>query len=269
MCGRYAASRDAGGLVEEFEVDADESGDVAPSWNVAPTDTAPVVLDRAPRTPDGEPDRSSATRRLRALRWGLVPSWAKDRAIGARLINARVETLLDKPAFRRAASTRRCLVPADGWFEWQVSPVATDAKGKPRKQPFFISRRDGSSTALAGVYEFWRPADADPQDHQAWLTTFAVLTTRAETGLDRIHDRMPVVLDREVWKRWLDPELTDPEEVTAMLRPVPAGRFLAVPVSARVGSVRVNDPGLVAPLPVDDLVGVVDPVTGEVLGPAS
>lgn len=269
MCGRYAASRDADGLVEEFEVGSDETGGpLTPSWNVAPTDTAPVVLERHPRPVGDHPppvDRTP-TRRLRAMRWGLVPSWAKSPSVGARMINARVETLMDKGAFRRAAATRRCLVPADGWYEWQASPVAVDARGKARKQPFFMSRRDGSTTALAGVYEFWRPADADPHDHDAWLTTFAVLTRPAERGLDRIHDRMPVVLDPQVWARWLDPTVTEPDDVAAMLTPPPAGRFLALPVSADVGSVRNDSPELVRPLPLDALVGVVDPLTGELVG---
>jgi len=267
MCGRYAASQDPDGLVEEFEVDADETrGLAAPSWNVAPTDTAAVVLERAPRPEDGADAPGPATRQLRLLTWGLVPSWAKDRSVGARMINARVETLLDKPAYRRSATTRRCLVPADGWFEWQPSPVASDSRGKPRKQPFFISRRDSSTTALAGVYEFWRPREADPADSSAWLTTFAVLTREAEHGLDRIHDRMPVVLDADAWSRWLDPGVREPEDVAALLAPAPAGRFVALPVSTDVGSVRNNGPHLVTPLPLDDLVGVVDPVTGEVVG---
>ncbi len=263
MCGRYAASANPDELVEEFEIDDDETeGDLAPKWNTAPTDTAPVVVERAPRDDkDGEP-----VRQLRKLVWGLVPSWSKDRKGGARMINARAESLFDKPGFRRAAASRRAIVPADGWYEWQASPVAQDQKGKPRKQPFFMTRRDGTRVALAGVYEFWKDPTLDPDDPAAWLTTYAVLTTAAETGLDRIHDRMPVVLDRDRWDAWLDPGVTDPEAVNRLLEPPPAGRFLAVPVSTLVGSVRNDGPELVQPLPYDDLVGVVDPVTGELLG---
>ncbi|MFP5336230.1 MAG: SOS response-associated peptidase [Actinomycetes bacterium] len=272
MCGRYAASRNPDDLVEEFEVEevaldpagAGEGAEkgVEPDWNVAPTRPHPVVLERAPR---GEPD-AAPRRQLRLLTWGLVPSWAKDPSIGNTMINARAESLLDKPAYRRAAATRRCLVPADGWYEWQASPVAKDAKGKPRKQPFFIRPEDGSVVAFAGVYELWRDPTRDADDPFAWLATYAIVTTDAEPGLDRIHDRMPLVLPRDRWADWLDPVVTEPDDVRGLLAPGPPGRFVAVPVSPQVNNVRNNGPQLVEPLAVDDLVGVVDPVTGEVLG---
>ena len=130
---------------------------------MAPTKQAPVVLARAPRE-----DREAAARRqLRLLTWGLVPSWSKDARSGARIA--------EKPAFARALAARRCLVPARGWYEWQASPTAVDPKGRPRKQPFFTARADGSSVAMAGLYEFWRdPVVTDADDPLAWLTTFAV-----------------------------------------------------------------------------------------------
>ena len=272
MCGRYAASRNPDDLVEEFEVEEvalgeGDSGDeppegARPDWNVAPTRPHPVVLERSSR---GEPD-APARRQLRLLTWGLVPSWAKDRAVGNKMINARAESLLEKPAYRRAATSRRCLVPADGWFEWQPSPVAKDAKGKPRKQPFFVRPEDGSVIAFAGVYEFWRDPARDADDPAAWLTTYAIVTTGAEGGLDRIHDRQPLVLPRDRWAAWLDPAVDDPDEVRGLLAPAPPGRFVALPVSTRVNNVRNNGPELVEPLAVEELVGVVDPVTGEVLG---
>ncbi len=272
MCGRYAASADPDELVEEFEVDADETGGgVEADYNVAPTKLAPVVLQRVPRGAEagsGAGPGAEPVRQLRQLVWGLVPSWAKDRSVGARMINARSETLFDKPGFKRAAASRRALVPADGWFEWQASPTAVDAKGKPRKQPFFMFRRDGESLAFAGVYEFWKDGSLAPDDPQAWLTTFAVLTTAAERGMDRIHDRMPVVLERDCWDGWLDPSVRDPQQVRGLLAARPAGRFVAVPVSTAVNSVRNNGPDLVQPLEVDELVGVVDPVTGELVGTA-
>lgn len=263
MCGRYAASRNPDDLVEAFEVErVDGTAATMPDWNVAPTKEALAVLERPPREEGaGEP-----VRQLRALRWGLVPSWAKDRSIGSRMINARAASLLDKPAYRRAATSRRCLVPADGWYEWQASPIATDSRGRPRKQPFFVHAADGDVLAFAGVYELWRDSSRDPEDPDAWLTTYAVLTTDAEPGLDRIHDRMPLVLPRERWEGWLDPAVSDPDDVRALLAPGPPGGFVAVPVSPRVNNVANNGPELVEPAAVEDLVGVVDPVTGEVLG---
>lgn len=263
MCGRYAATHGPDDLVEEFEVTEVELDDPPePDWNVAPTKRSPVVLERPPRDDRDAP----AVRRLRALTWGLVPSWAKDRSVGSRLINARVESLFEKPAFRRAAAQRRCLVPADGWYEWQASPVAQGAKGKPRKQPFFVSHADGSPIALAGLYEFWRDPTKDDEDPSAWLTTFAVLTTEAEEGLDRLHDRMPLVLPRERWDAWLDPTLTEADDVRPLLLPEPPGRFVGVPVSTRVNDVRHNGAELLDPAPGDELDGVVDLRTGEIIG---
>lgn len=263
MCGRYAASASPDDLVEEFEVTSDLSGGPVPAdYNVAPTHAPPVVLERPPH--DG--DQAAPVRQLRLLTWGLVPSWAKDRSVGYRMINARAETLLDKPGFKRAALARRCLVPADGWYEWQTSPTATDAKGKPRKQPFFTHLADGGRLAFAGLYEFWRDRALPDDDPAAWLATFTIVTTAAEPGLDRLHDRMPLVLPRERWDAWLDPALSRPDDVRALLAPVEPGRFAAYPVSRQVGNVRAAGPQLLDPAPVQELVGVVDPMTGELLG---
>lgn len=275
MCGRYAATANPDDLIEEFEIDADRTGDPTrsllkspqdppagtPDHNMAPTKQAPVVLARAPKDEPGDP-----LRQLRLLSWGLVPSWAKDTKVGLRMTNARAETLLDKPSFAKAAAVRRCLVPAEGWYEWQVSPVAKDAKGKPRKQPFFIHRGDDAPVAFAGLYEFWRdPAVAAGDDPDAWLTTFTIITTAADPGMDRIHDRQPLVLEREDWDRWLDPTLTDTGEVGELLSFAQPGRFAAHPISPAVGATRNNGPGLLEPLSRDQLVGVVDPETGEVI----
>lgn len=195
-----------------------------------------------------------------------MPSWSKDVKVGLRMINARAETLLEKNSFAPAARRRRCIVPADGWYEWQVSPTARDAKGKPRKQPFFIRREDGTHCAFAGVYEFWRDRSLADDDPDAWLATFSIVTTAAEPGLDRIHDRQPVVLDPERFADWLDPAEDDPDAVRSMLESPGHGRFEAWPVSPAVGSGRSNGPGLLEPLPEDELHGVVDPSTGEVIG---
>ena len=291
VCGRYASSRSPEDLIEEFEVDpvdgpqspagrtgpGEDPASAEPDWNVAPTKQAPVVLEREPAEAVDQPDQPQpadrrAVRRLRMLTWGLVPSWSKDRSGAARMINARAEGLLDKPAFRRAAASRRCLVPADGWYEWQRSTTATDAKGRPRKQPFFISPVAGGPIAFAGLYEFWRepqPGTAgldDPDDPARWLTTFTIVTTAAEPGLEAIHDRMPLVLPRDRWDDWLDPQLRDPDSVRALLEPPVAGRFCPVAVTTRVNAVSNNGPELVEPAPVTDLHGVLDPVTGELTG---
>lgn len=281
----------------------DPSG-MAADFNVAPTKQAPVVLERVPRgapvdptqRPEREPDDPAAgvadddgeatadaavaaaeealaersapepLRLLRLLTWGLVPSWAPDRSAGSRMINARAETLLDRPGYRRAALARRCLVPADGWYEWQVSPTEKDAKGKPRKQPFFIRPISGGSVAFAGVYELWRDRAVHAADPAAWLATYAVITTAAEPGLDVIHERMPFVLPADRWDDWLDPDQRDPDAVRALLRPSVLGRFEALPISTRVNNVRGNGPELLEPLPWDQLRGVVDPRTGELAG---
>jgi len=276
MCGRYASSSRPEDLVEEFDVDEDRTGERVrsilvtpqsppagqPDFNMAPTKAAPVVLTRAGRgDPDAEP-----TRQLRLLTWGLVPSWSRDVKVGLRMTNARSESLLGKSSFARAAASRRCLVPADGWYEWQVSPTAVDAKGKPRKQPFFIHRSDGGPMAMAGLYEFWRDRSLAEDDPDAWLATYTIITTAAEPGLDRIHDRQPLVLERADWDDWLDPTATDLARVKAHLEFSGTGRFDAYPVSTAVNYSRNNGAQLLVPLARSDLLGVVDPTTGEIIG---
>jgi len=276
MCGRYASSARPEDLVEEFDVDEDHTGQPVrsllvtpqrppagqPDFNIAPTKAAPVVLTRAPRgDADAEP-----TRQLRLLTWGLVPSWSKDVKVGLRMTNARSESLLAKSSFARAAAFRRCLVPADGWYEWQVSPAAVDARGKPRKQPFFIHRSDGGLMAMAGLYEFWRDTALAEDDADAWLTTYCIITTAAEPGLDRIHDRQPLVLERADWEDWLDPTKNDLARVKTHLEFSAPGRFDAHPVSLAVNSSRNNGAQLLEPLARSDLTGAVDPTTGEIIG---
>jgi putative SOS response-associated peptidase YedK len=276
MCGRYASSSRPQDLVEEFDVDEDRTGQASrsilatpqtppagqPDFNVAPTKQAPVVLTRAIR---GDAD-AAPERQLRLLTWGLVPSWSADVKVGLRLTNARSESLLGKSSFARAAAVRRCLVPADGWYEWQASPNALDSKGKPRKQPFFIRRSDGEQLAMAGLYEFWRDKSLAEDDPDAWLTTYAIVTTAAESGLDRIHDRQPLVLERAAWDDWLDPAQNDLSVVKSHLEFSEPGRFDAYPVGTAVNSSRNNGEQLLLPLERSDLVGVVDPTTGEIIG---
>jgi len=283
MCGRYAASASPDDLIEVFDIDVDASAEPArsllvnpqspppgePDFNMAPTKQAPVVLTRPPRESRTEEsaEQGEPVRQLRLLTWGLVPSWSKDPRSGVRMINARSETLLTSRAFAPAARSRRCLVPARGWYEWQASPVTKDAKGKPRKQPFFIESGSEETIAFAGLYEFWRdPGVESGDDPSAWLTTFTIITTAADPGLDRIHDRQPLVLEREDWAAWLDADRTDADEVAALLAFAEPGRFRAYPVSRAVSSNRSSGPGLIEPVALEELVGVVDPTTGEVIG---
>ena len=215
MCGRYASSRGADYLAGHFEVDEPAEEALPPSWNVAPTDPVYAVLQR------------SAGRLLKACRWGLVPSWADDPKVGSRFINARQETVAEKPAFRSAYQRRRCLVPADGWYEWK-------AVGKD-KQPWFLTSTDREPLAFAGLYEVWR--------RELWTVT--VITTTAPDELGEIHDRSPLLVPREHWSRWLDPAVEDPGD---LLVPGVSGAVDAWPVSKAVGNVRNDSPELIAPV---------------------
>lgn len=235
MCGRYASSRKPEDLADVFEVEDVRTEPLPASYNVAPTTTQYVVLERL--------HDEDVQRQLRALRWGLVPRWAKDVGIGNKMINARSETLLTKGVFAKPLSRRRCLVPADGYFEWYAEP------GRKTKQPFFIRRRDGRPTAMAGLYEIWRDPDG-PEDERLW--SFTVITTDANDELRHIHDRMPAMLGEEHWAQWLDPAVTDGESVSALLRPAPVGDFEAYPVSKAVSNVRNDVPELLDPLPAED-----------------
>jgi len=209
-------------------------------YNVAPTKEVYAVVERPPRgEEDPEPERQ-----LRVLTWGLVPSWARDPSIGNRMINARMETVAEKPAYKRAFAVRRCLLPADGYFEWYATSRTT-AKGKPVKQPFFVRPKDGGVLAMAGLYEIWRDPTRADDDPARFRWTCTVLTTRAEDELGRIHDRMPLMVERDRWDRWLDPRVTGD---TGLLVPAAPGRLEAYPVSTLVSNVRNNGPELVEPV---------------------
>jgi putative SOS response-associated peptidase YedK len=244
MCGRFVSARKRLELLEEFGIERDRVADgpdpePEPDYNVAPTRRVFAVVERPAR--DGEP----AARELRVLRWGLVPSWAKDASGGGRLINARAETVAVKPAFRRAFAKRRCILPADGYYEWQ----AVTEGGKQRKQPYYIYRKDGAALAFAGVYELWRD-EALPSDHErAWLWTAAIITTNATDDVGQIHDRMPMVIAPQAWADWLDPGTSDPGRLQATMLPAMAGGLTSHPVSMAVNFVRNNGPELIKPLP--------------------
>jgi putative SOS response-associated peptidase YedK len=277
MCGRYAASRGAEDLVRLFEVEKWEPEEaLVPDWNVAPTKQVYAVLDR----PLKGADDPRPVRQLRPLKWGLVPGWAKSPDMGVKMINARAETVHEKPAYRRPFVARRCLLPADGYFEWVTGQgeLQLEQEGKrkrTRKQPYFISPDgDGGGgaaddarqpvMAMAGLYEFWRDKTL-PEDHpRAWWTTCTVITTAAETAplanaeqladgsprsLADIHPRMPLMLTPDRWDAWLDPSRTDPGQLRELLSPPPPGLMRAHPVSTDVSNVRNNGPQLVKELP--------------------
>ncbi len=212
---------------------------VRPRYNIAPTVTVPVVRLEPRVAPD------EALRQIEPMRWGLVPSWAKDLSAGNRMFNARAESLAEKGAFRTALAKRRCLIPASGYFEWkllghaagQSAAGARRARPKPVKQPYFMTPRDGSVMAFAGLWEYWRPAEGDP------VVSMTIITTDSVGPLRDIHDRMPLILPASVWAAWLDPRV-EPEP---MLAPPAADLIAALelrPVGGLVGNVANDDPGL-------------------------
>jgi putative SOS response-associated peptidase YedK len=255
MCGRFASARKRIELLEEFGVQQDRAGeDLRPDYNVAPTKPVYAVLTRhshekesgkeGQQGKEGKDERREpgdvALRQLRVVRWGLVPYWAKDPSIGSRLINARAETVSEKPAYRRAFARRRCLLPADGYYEWQQ--VIED--GRKRKQPYYIYRADGGELAFAGLYELWRDPSV-PDDHDnAWLWTTTIITTTAADEVGQIHDRMPMVIDPAAWADWLDPDNTEVAAVRQLLVPAVSGGLTSHPVSTAVNNVRNNGPEL-------------------------
>jgi putative SOS response-associated peptidase YedK len=217
MCGRYTLSTPAGRLAEEFQLD-DGAVDLTPSYNVAPTQQVAAVLEEGGK------------RRLEMLRWGLVPSWADDPEIGARMINARSETAPEKPSFRRAFRSKRCLVPADGFYEWKREPGG--------KQPYYFHMEDGRPFAFAGLWESW--------EKDGVLLSCAILTTRANSVLEGIHDRMPVILPSGAYDAWLDPD-ADKDQLIDLMSPYSGDDLETYPVSRFVNSPRNNDERCIEP----------------------
>lgn len=220
MCGRFTLAVPAEQVAAQFQLPT--APELAPRYNIAPTQQIAVV--RA-----GDADRT-----LSMMRWGLVPSWAKELSIGARMINARAETAAEKPAFRSAMKQRRCLIPADGFYEWQAQPGG--------KQPFHIRMADGRPFAFAGLWEQWRTPEGQ------WLETCTILTTSANELMRQLHDRMPVIIPPEQYALWLDPALHDTEPLQELLTPYPAEEMTARPVSKAVNKVGNDDPSLLAPV---------------------
>jgi putative SOS response-associated peptidase YedK len=221
MCGRFVLATPIDRLAEFFE--AREASDLAerfrPNWNIPPTQQVlGVTVEDAGRIMD-------------TYHWGLIPSWAKDPSIGIRAFNARAETVATKPTFRAAFTTRRCLIPADAFYEWHKI-------GKTR-QPYAFVRADGAPIAFAGLWEAWRSLE---DEH--WLRSCTIITTAAGVDMAAIHDRMPVILEPDRFERWLDPNLDDRDELEALLAPTSVGTLVRHRVDARVGSPRNNDPAL-------------------------
>lgn len=253
MCGRYASAKHPDALVEEFGVEESlVDKPLHADYNVAPTKRVYAVLSRQP---EGAGEEAAPERQIRIVRWGLVPSWAKDPSIGSRMINARSETVAEKPSFRRAFGKRRCLLPADGYYEWYTPTgdnVPLTSRGKPVKQPFYIHRADGHSLAMAGLYEWWHDKSRERDDPDGWLLTATIITTSATDAVGRIHDRMPVVIAESDWQQWLDPSVGEREVIEKLMVPAQSSQLAAYPVSVRVNSVRNNGPELVDPLPLEE-----------------
>ena len=249
MCGRYASIKAPADLADEFRAVDATAGAARVDYNVAPTKQIIAVVERHPRDAEGTPDPDSTERTLRLVRWGLVPSWAKDPKGGARMINARSESVAEKPAFKRAVNARRCLVPADGWYEWQ--------RGPEHKQPYYTHYADGSSLAMAGIWEYWKPKEDPEGRYPDGLVTASVLTTSAVGVLAQVHDRMPLLLPPHAWDAWLDPDTGAADDAVAALLAPPAPELIARlelrPVSPLVNSVRNNGPELLAPVAPEDV----------------
>lgn len=243
-------ARAVGDLLADFDAELENEIALEKSWNVAPTDAVPIVLERL--------IDDYVKRQLHVAKWGLVPSWAKDPKGGARLINARSETLLEKPSFKKAAVARRCAVPADGYYEWKKG------EGKS-KQPYYVHPGDGQGLVFAGLYEWWRDQSASPDDPGRWLLSMSILTADTPTAdeartrrsasvfdeLTSLHDRVPLPMSTETMEAWLDPREKDAQGLVDMVRSrahdAAAGWTLDA-VGAAVGNVRNNSPELIEPV---------------------
>jgi putative SOS response-associated peptidase YedK len=288
MCGRFVASRPVEDIADILEIDDIEVPEelIQPRFNISPQAGVLAAANRRVRRPEGEEaagadnDQAVFRRRLTLYQWGLVPSWAKDPSVGNRSFNARAETLADRPAFRTALQKRRCLIPADAFYEWQKVPAVSGGGSAPTaKVPKGVSRlpwcfrpADGGLLVFAGLWEAWKaptpessgssalglhagpPGEPDGW-HGDWLLSCSIVTTSANDVVATIHDRMPVVLQREDWATWLDPTPLDLADLGALLSPPPDGYLTGYRVGSEVNNSRLDDPRMVEPLaagPVED-----------------
>jgi len=236
MCGRFVSASPPDEIAAWFDASLTDERLLDPSYNVAPTDDVYAVT-----AEDGY-------RKLETYHWGLVPRWADNPSVGSRMINARAETVATKGAFRPALDERRCIVPADGFYEWKVVP------GRPKKQPMFIRSTDRHPLAFAGLWETWRDR-ANPA--AGILHSCTVITTAANDLMAPVHDRMPVILPVDAWSAWLDAD-ADLDHLLALLVPAAPGTLELHPVSTDVGNVRNNDPHLIDEIDPDDLASTTD-----------
>lgn len=224
MCGRYTLHHKAKEIEERFDVDAAEEL-LAPRYNIAPSQIIPVI--RRPRSGDN-------LREMAGCKWGLIPFWAKDPKIGNNLINAKAETIAEKPSFKQAFTKRRCLIPADGFYEWQK-------RGKAPSQPMHIRRRDGGLFAFAGLWEEWRSPEGEP------VETCTIITVEPNELLSKIHNRMAAILRPDDEAAWIDP-MSGIDDLLQMLRPYDSGELEAIPVSRAVNSPAHDSPACIAPI---------------------
>ena len=243
MCGRFVVASSPELLAERLAVDDVTVDDAEPQYNVAPRAQVMVVRERHDR------------RVLSRVRWGLVPSWAKDPSVGDRMINARAEGIAEKPAYRRPFERKRCIIPADGFYEWNVVGPPTTPKGRPKKQPMFIHGRDGEPLAFAGQWDVGKVPEGAPTiegvGEDGWLRSCAIVTTKANDLLEPIHDRMPVLLPEAAWDGWLDPENHDVAALARLLVPAPDDLLELWPVSNAVNKADNDGPELVRPVPAE------------------
>ncbi len=218
MCGRYTLRTPIDVLADGFEIE-EYPPSITPNYNVAPTQEVAAMVEEDEK------------RKLEMFHWGLIPSWAKDPAIGNKMINARAETVSEKPSFRSAFKKRRCLIIADGFYEWK--------KTDDGKQPYYIKMEDGSPFAFAGLWETWQNGEE--------IRSCTIITTEANGLMNEIHHRMPVILPPEDYGMWLDPDFDEKEALTSLLKPYPADAMEAYPVSRRVNKPSNNEPSVLEP----------------------